>query len=90
MNESNKNDMTQRNSLRHIWKVKMIGICELLNVGDKWIYEKYKETYSSLWALSINMDRAVFGISKLVPKQVYKINVDLMKRRKLMYQCHTN
>lgn len=58
--------MTQGNGLRHIWKVKMIGICELLNVGDKGIYEKYEETYSSLWALSINMYRAGFGISRLV------------------------
>lgn len=28
--------MTQGNNLRHIWKVKMTGICELLKVGDTW------------------------------------------------------
>lgn len=27
--------MTQGNELRHIWKVKMTGICELFNVRNK-------------------------------------------------------
>lgn len=81
--------MTQENGLKRIWKVKMIGIYELLNVGGKGICEKYEEIYSSLWALSINVYRAVFDISRLVPLQVCRINVDLMKTGKSMYQCNT-
>lgn len=60
----------------------MIGIYELLNVGGKGIYEKYEEIYSSLWALSIDVYRAVFDISRLVTLQVYRINVDLIKKKK--------
>lgn len=68
--------MNQRNGVKHIWKVKMVGICELLTVGGKGIYEKYEEIYSSLWALSINVYRVVLDISRSVPLQVYRINVD--------------
>lgn len=65
----------------------MIGIYELLNVGGKGIYEKYEEIYSSLWALSINVYRAVFDISRLVTLQVYRINVDLIKKKKKENWC---
>lgn len=52
--------MTQGNDLRQFWKVKMTGICELLNVEDREIFEKTERYIFILKGILNNCPQSCF------------------------------